>query len=414
MNLIRTSIISFFTTITKMLSGLVINKAISIFIGPIGLALLGQFHNFFQIISTIAQGAINSGVTKYSAEYLSNEKDLFDLFRTSIRISLFSAIGTGFVVLLFSRQLSCVIFDDSKYFSIFIVLSFTLVLFVLNNLIISVLNGIKDIKTWAKINIIQNACSLILTSILVAMFGLYGALLALVTNQSIVFFFVLLLLKKHRFFKLDCFWGKVKWIYVKKLLNYSFMGLTTAVVMPLSHFFVRRHIAKLFSWEEAGYWQAIIYVSNIYLTIATTTLSTYYLPRISEIRKKNEIRRELKKGYLVLIPITIFSSLFLYVLRENVTKILFSKEFLGMQDLFLWHMIGNIIKIASYLLAYIMLGKAMTKLYVITEIVFAFLFVGFTFLGVQYFGIVGTSYAYAINYLIYFLTMIYGTRKYWL
>ena len=52
-----------------MLSGLVINKIIAIYIGPAGIALIGQFQNFMGIITTIGNGAINSGVTKYVAEY---------------------------------------------------------------------------------------------------------------------------------------------------------------------------------------------------------------------------------------------------------------------------------------------------------------------------------------------------------
>ena len=52
-----------------MLSGIVINKIIAIYIGPSGIALIGQFQNFLGIITTIGNGAINSGVTKYVAEY---------------------------------------------------------------------------------------------------------------------------------------------------------------------------------------------------------------------------------------------------------------------------------------------------------------------------------------------------------
>ena len=69
MTLIKTSVLSFIATAIKMLSMLAINKAVAVFIGPTGLALIGQFQNFTQLGMTVAQGGINAGVTKYTAEY---------------------------------------------------------------------------------------------------------------------------------------------------------------------------------------------------------------------------------------------------------------------------------------------------------------------------------------------------------
>ncbi|EJA4662991.1 O-antigen flippase, partial [Escherichia coli] len=59
MNLIRTSLLSVISTFFRLLSALVINKAIATFIGPTGLALIGQFQNFTQIALVLAQGGIN-------------------------------------------------------------------------------------------------------------------------------------------------------------------------------------------------------------------------------------------------------------------------------------------------------------------------------------------------------------------
>ncbi|EFA5100662.1 O-antigen flippase, partial [Escherichia coli] len=56
MNLIRTSLLSVISTFFRLLSALVINKAIATFIGPTGLALIGQFQNFTQIALVLAQG----------------------------------------------------------------------------------------------------------------------------------------------------------------------------------------------------------------------------------------------------------------------------------------------------------------------------------------------------------------------
>ncbi|MCV5857016.1 O-antigen flippase, partial [Escherichia coli] len=64
MTLVKTSLLSLIATFFKMLSGLVINKVVSVYIGPAGLAVIGQFQNFSQLVQIAAQGAINNGVVK--------------------------------------------------------------------------------------------------------------------------------------------------------------------------------------------------------------------------------------------------------------------------------------------------------------------------------------------------------------
>ena len=56
---------------------------------------------------------------------------------------------------------------------------------------------------------------------------------------------------------------------------------------------------------------------------------------------------------------------------------MFSKEFYPMIDFFLWQLIGDFFKIMSWILAFIMVAKSMTKLYIITEIIFSLLFQSF-------------------------------------
>lgn len=187
MTLFKTSILSLIATAFKMLAGLVINKAVSLYIGPAGLALIGQFQSFSQLAMTAAQGAINTGVTKYTAQYTSEGKDISLLFSTALKISLFCSILVGSLIIFMSRYISISFLNKPSYYYVFIIFGFTIVLFVLNNLLLSIINGLKEIKTFISINIIQSLFSIFLTTTLIILIGLDGALIALVTNQSLVF-----------------------------------------------------------------------------------------------------------------------------------------------------------------------------------------------------------------------------------
>ena len=103
--------------------------------------------------------------------------------------------------------------------------------------------------------------------------------------------------------------------------------------------------------------------------------------------------------------------LIIFLLKEYVILIAFSKDLLPMMELFAWQLIGDVIKIASWLLAYLMLAKAMTKVFIYTEVLFSALFVGLSILFVDKFGLVGITYAYALNYLLYLFMMIFIFSK---
>ncbi len=153
------------------------------------------------------------------------------------------------------------------------------------------------------------------------------------------------------------------------------------------------------------------YISSMYLMIVTTTLSIYYLPKLSELTKKSDIRQELISGYKIIMPIVIIMALIIYFLQDFIIWLLFTEEFTPMKELFMWQLIGDVIKLASWLLAYLMLAKAMTKTFISTEIIFSVSFVVLSIWFVNNYGLVGMSYAFALNYFVYLIIVIILTRK---
>ncbi|MFG7351465.1 O-antigen translocase [Shewanella oncorhynchi] len=413
MTLIKTSVLTFISTAIKLLTALVINKAVAIYIGPSGLALVGQFQNFMTLAMTAAQGAINSGVTKYSAEYGKESDRLPILFSTASKISLVTSMIVGAGTIIFSNYISLQFLKTESYSYIFIIFGFSIVLFVLNSLLLSILNGIKEVKTWVVINVIQSLYSLVFTTLLIVFLGLDGALIAMVTNQSVIFFIVLWKLRRHQIIKLESFKHVFSKVEAKKLSSFAAMALTSAVTVPVSHLIIRNHIGETISWEAAGHWQAIWYISTMYLMVVTTALSTYYLPRLSEISNKVELRKELLSGYKIIMPIVLVMSLSIFLLKDFIIWLLFTQEFAPMRELFMWQLIGDVMKLAAWLLAYLMLAKAMTKTFIITEIMFSLFFVLLSIWFVNQYGLIGISYSFALNYTLYLITMIKVTKSEW-
>lgn len=413
MNLRNTTILTFFSTVTKMVAALVINKVVAIYAGPSGLALIGQFQNFTKLVMTIAQGAINTGVTKYTAEYGRRDDKISALFSTAGKISIVSSVTVGVSVFFLSEFLSLYFLKSEHLHYIFQIFGITLILFVSNNLLLSIIIGFKETRTWVSINIIQSLLLLFYTSLLVYLFGVDGALISLVTSQAIVFFVTMWMLRNHTVITLDKFKGKFDSLEAKKLLSFVAMALITALTAPVTHMLIRNYIVETLSWEQAGHWQAMWYVSTMFLMVINTTLSIYYLPRLSELVKKEDLRKELWQGYKFIMPLVVFMASFVFVTRDFIIWILFTPDFDPMRNLFLWQLIGSVLKVAAQLLAYLMLAKVMMKSFIMTEIVFSVTFFLLSIIFIDSYGLVGMSYSFALNYLIYFFTIIFITKKYW-
>ncbi len=405
MTLIKTSLLNAIAVAIKMLTLLGLNKILAIYVGPAGYAALGQYQNAVQMITTLASGAVNTGVTKYTAEYHTDEAKQQAVWRTAGTISLIGSLLVAALVILFNRSLAAWFLKDENLGSVFIWLAITLVLFVFNTLLLAILNGKKEIQRYVIATIAGSLFSLIVTTVMAIKLGLYGALVALAIYQSLAFFVTLWICRKSSWFSFGYLFGGIDREVAENLAKFTAMALTTAVCVPLSHILIRNHLGETLGWEAAGYWEAMWRLSAAYLMLVTTTLSVYYLPKLSELQDPAEIKREIMQGYRIILPVAAACGLGIYLLRDFIIRLLFTPEFAEMETLFAWQMVGDTLKIGSWILAYLMLGKAMVKLFIASEILFTVMFYALTVLFTESIKLKGVAVAHAVNYLLYWVIM---------
>ena len=405
MTLIKTSLLNGIAVVIKMLTMLGLNKILAIYVGPAGYAAIGNFQNAAQMITTFASGAINTGVVKYTAEYHDDEEKQRQVWRTAGTIAVLGSVITGIGVAVFSKQIAQWFLQDESYNTVFIWFSVTLVFFIFNTLLLAILNGKKEIHRYIIANIAGSLFSLAVTSALAVQFGLHGALTALAIHPSFAFIITLYLCYKADWFKFSYLFGRLDKQVVLNLSKYTAMALTSAACVPVSHILIRTHLADTLGMDAAGYWEAMWRLSAAYLMLVTTTLSLYYLPKLSELKDPKEIKAEILQGYKIILPVAAACGLVIYLLRDFIIGVLFTSDFIPMRDLFAWQMVGDTLKIGSWILAYLMLGKAMMKLFIASEIVFAAGFYGWTYFLTGMYGLEGVTIAHAINYAIYWVVM---------
>ncbi|RZJ41836.1 MAG: O-antigen translocase, partial [Chryseobacterium sp.] len=257
------------STLIKLITSYITVKVVASVIGPAGVALVGQLQNFTAIFTTIGAGGINNGVVKLVSEHKEQESELKKYLKNGFKLTSFFSLISGFFLMILSTYLSKWVLFEEKYYYLFILFGTSLILLSFNNFFLSVLNGFKEFKSFVAINIFTNIVSLLFTVVLVWLYELKGALIAVVTYQGIILFITLFFLRKKKWFSREL-WGSWDKAVIRKYLSFSLMALVTAMTVPVSQLLIRGYIIQKFSITEAGYWEGINRISAMYLMFVTT------------------------------------------------------------------------------------------------------------------------------------------------
>jgi PST family polysaccharide transporter len=266
-------------------------------------------------------------------------------------------------------------------------------------LLIAVLSGWKDVRTVTVFGLVGVGVSLGVTLLLTLRLGLFGALVAQAAAQGLLGVALLAYFWRSRRLRRRDFARPTRPAF-RGLLQFSLMSVVAALALPISLILIRNHIAETLSWTEVGYWQGVWRISEVYMLALTGAFTTYVLPRLSELSDARGLRQELTRTFQLMVPAVALMGLMIYLFRHVVVQVLFDEKFLPMTDLFAFQLVGDVAKISSWILAYLLIARSLTAAYVVVEVAFAALFVASAFYGVDRFGLVGATYAYALTYTV--------------
>ncbi|KAF2341463.1 O-antigen translocase [Flavobacterium tistrianum] len=392
--------------------GLITSKILAVFVGPSGMALVGNLRNFLTSLENISTLGFQNGIVKYTAEGEKSKIELQKIIST-VFISLIGvAILLSIILFCSASYLNEKIFgDNAEYLIVFKVLSFVLPTYGLSVFFIAVINGLGRFKKVISINIIGNLIGLVTSVFLILEFKTTGALMAIIIAPALLFFITLYLVQKEvqifQFIKLDVFDFKV----LKNLSAYSLMTLVSSVFGPFVFLAIRNHIIQDLGIQEAGYWETMIRISSYYLMFISAILSVYFLPKLSKAQNNQETKSIFFQYYKYILPVFIFALAVLYFSRFFVIQFLFTEEFLPVAHLFFWQLLGDVFKVCALILGYQFFAKRKTMMFILTEFFSLSVLYFSSLYFIREFQIEGVVIAYAFQNLVYLLVLVFYFRK---
>jgi PST family polysaccharide transporter len=140
-------------------------------------------------------------------------------------------------------------------------------------------------------------------------------------------------------------------------------------------------------------------------------VTVYFYPKLAVAADKFETKKVFWSFYKNILPLFILGLLLIYCSRTLLVKLLFTKEFLPVTDLFFWQLLGDVLKVASLILGFQFFAKKMTLAFIVSELAsLGVLYVASIYL-IKFFGIQGVVMAQAFENGIYLLMLIIYFRK---
>lgn len=382
--------------------GLISTKIISLFIGTSGMALMGSFRNFSTMLKTISTLGINNSLIKLFVENKNDKKELSVIYSTFFWLFLIVSVGLGGLTILFSRTIAQQLFFTESYHVSIQFFGLLLPLMVINAFWLAIYNGLEKYKSIVIIQIISNVVVFAITGLMIWKHSISGGLLSLALGELamvlVTFFFVRKESENFKF-ELQRIISKKYFSVIKK---FSAMALLSGIIAPLTLLFIRNLMIKNNGINDAGIWDAANRLSSYYMMFFSSGLSMYYMPKLASIDTEKEFVVELKAYFKTFVPLFLLMLIVIYLGKEIIISIAFTKEFSPINDLLIWQLLGDFFRIMTLAFGYQIVVKTMMKRYIFGEIVFNLVYLVLAYYLMKTKAVEGVLSAYFYTNVIYF------------
>ena len=354
----------------RVICGLAINKLLAASIGPHGLALVGQFQNISQLLYNLVGATAGSGVVRMTVTCGDDKMQCNQVWKTALGFALaLSLVCAGAHFGLAFTSIPGAVLGRQIGPLVVIALAASIPFYTLMIFVNSVLNGKLDVSSYYVIGLAQALLQLVLVAAFSYGGSIYGAMIAFcLTNMAVaVLAFRILLVKPWFDWKL-LRQAPFASSALRDLFHYSVMALSSALAINLAQISIRTFLMQSLGTSSAGYWDAIIRISTTNWTFIAAAMVFYYVPKLTAAVTRSEVWLEVRHGMSVIIPAIGLTTLVLYLFRESIVIILFSKSFLPMTELFGWQLAGDVLRVVSWFYAYLLIARLRAFEYVAIEI----------------------------------------------
>ncbi len=362
-----------------MVAGVARTKVFAILLGTFGIGIVSQLMNYYYFIIIVSSIGIPFGLTKYVSEWEKDGSwnDIKLVMGQSISLLFIIGIVAIIISLIFAEKISFLLFQNQSYYLLIIFLSISIPFTLVSTLFDSFIKGLKRFSNYLVISIVASFLSLLSTLILVYYFEITGAMVALTISSLfsliayVVYFKKSKLLNYSDFFSLNFKYSSKFKVLVK--LGFGFLLIGSSEL--LSQMIIRALIIKNLGISSNGLYQCIYSISMNYFNILFVSLGIYLLPTLSAFKDRNlvnlEINNTFRLTFIIIVPLICL----IFIFRDYIILLLYSKEFLGSTSLLFFSFLGDYFRAFSQIIGAWLVPDSRFKAWITFSLMYYIVFV---------------------------------------
>jgi PST family polysaccharide transporter len=199
---------------------------------------------------------------------------------------------------------------------------------------------------------------------------------------------------------------------VQKLLRLGIASLSANIFAGLVTYLIRIWIIADSGVEAAGHYQAAWALGGVYVGFILSAMGADYLPRITAVVNSNEKVNQLANEQTeIALLMAIPGILGTLACAPWAIHIFYSKGFEPAGEILRWHILGILGRVMSWPLAYILLAKGKSGIYIGVEFLANGSYALFVWLGLKYLGVKGVGIAFCGSYLVHLVSVWIAARE---
>lgn len=370
-------------------------KFVAVILGPAGMGVAALFNFVSLTIQQFTSLGLNLAVVKEIGASKESDERLNNVLSALRPLIAILALAGALVCLLIPGVLSDITFGNTRYKTSFQLLSAAIFFSIVGTALMSVLQGLHEVKRLSKASLIGSIVGL---GVGVPLYWLWGtdgivpAMIALALSTCLWYY-----LSLHKSLSVS-FSPWKKHIHLPILKRIMVMGLilmSNDLIKSLVNYMINIYIRHSGGMDDVGFYQSCNTMTAQYSAIVFTAMAMDYLPRLSAGANDNAkmcqiVNRQIEVVGLLIAPI-VCTVIFL---APWVIELLQTKNFLTATPLLRLLAFAVVIRALMYPLGYIAFAKDNRRLFFWMESVGAnLLTLSLAIAGYHFFSLIGLGIA---------------------
>jgi enterobacterial common antigen flippase len=397
----------------SMFVGLLTFKVLAVVLGPVGFGFFGLLQNLIALWEMIGSMGIGVALVRSGASALAdgNSAELAHLKKAAI--ALFMVLGgpTAIVLITFREEVGYWMLGGVEYAVCVVLLTAAVLFRICTNFQIGFLNAIHRVSVMARANILESLLVSMIYIVSVYLFEMDAVVPMLIVAAA-----VSALISRHYLLREMPPCAEPSPVELvkqsaKTLLSIGCPYTASLIVGAGVQLLLPAMVMHVLTPLSVGQYRAAVSISVACSSFLIASISKDYYPRVSAA-SNNPAMLALIVNYQLSAMLLLGSPIILtgITVAPYAIPLLFSPDFGPAAEVLEWQMIGEIFRLSSWTMSFVILVRCSGTVYFLIELLAGITMFSTSWLCLEFWGLRGLGISFLITYILYNILVLLVVR----